>query len=263
MSKKVSVTLTTSFRSFVRGRHDSLGRRDDHVIEDLVVRQLTVCRKSLSPVEVSLPASILAQEGVAAWVRKHRLCVDVCSMHELYLAMASGVHPNLLTVHTDAMDATEVERVATLGAGRVVLGSLPHIEVFGRAAADRVLNVLLGVRDSHSLDSAVERVLEYRRLNLIGLYCDVGSSERDFVSYPAAVCDVIAQMEHIRRQHGLQLTCLGIGGAGFFGTDDERVLYRLATQVDESVDDACATLRFPRPVVVIAGGPDMIGWAAA
>ena len=110
---------------------------------------------------------------------------------------------------------------------------------------------------------AVTRVLDQPRLNLIGLHCDVGSAEDDFVSYPAAVGDAIAQMEHIRRQCGLLLTCLGIGGGTFFATDDEHPLCELVARVDESVDDACATLRFPRPVVVIAAGTEVIGRVAA
>ena len=197
-------------------------------------------------------------------------------MTELYGAIASGIHPNLLTAHTDTMSVAEVQRLATLGVGRVVLGSLGHVDLFGDAEDEGKQNVLLRMRpqgvisgrpglvfDSHEADLAVARVLEHRRLNLVGLHCDVGSAEDDFVSYPAAVGDMIAQMEHIRRQRGLLLTCLGIGGGKFFASDDEHPLCELIARVDESVDDACATLRFPRPVVVIAAGTEVIGQVAA
>ena len=240
------------------------------------MRQLKVCRKSLSPAEVSLPAAILADEGIAPWVREHRLVVDVRSMTELYDAIGSGIHPRLITAHTDTLNVAEVQRVATFGVGRVVLGSLEHIDVFGAPDDEREQNVLLRMRprdaapgrpgfvfDSHQADFATGQVLNQRRLNLVGLHCDVGSAEDDFVSYPAAVGDAIAQMEHIRRQHGPLLTCLGIGGGTFFATDDEHPLCELVARVDESVDDACATLRFPRPVVVIAAGTEVIGLAAA
>jgi len=240
------------------------------------MRQLQACLKSLSPAEVSLPAAILSDEGIAPWVREHRLAVDVRSMTELYGVISSGIHPRLITAHTDTLTVAEVQHVAKIGVGRVVLGRLGHIALFGDADDDREQNVLLRMRprdaatgrpgfvfDSHEADLAVERVLNHRRLNLVGLHCDVGSAEEDFVSYPAAVGDMIAQMERIRRQRGLLLTCLGIGGGAFFATDDEHPLCELVDRVDESVDDACATLRFPRPVVVIAAGTEVIGRVAA
>lgn len=276
MVKKVSVTLSTSFRSIVRGRQDSVRRRDQHArVEPAVMRQLNVCRKSMSPAEVSLPAAILADVGIAPWVREHRFTVDVRSAAELYGAIASGIHPRLITAHTDTLTVAEVQRIASLRVGRLVLGTAEHIDVLGAADDKREQNVLLRMRsrdavsgkagfvfDSHQADFAVERVLS-QRLKLVGLHCDVGSAEDDFVSYPAAVGDMIAQMEHIRRQRGLLLTCLGIGGGTFFATDDEHPLCELVARVEESVDDACATLRFPRPVVVIAAGIEVIGRAAA
>ncbi|HTY27021.1 MAG TPA: LysA protein [Mycobacterium sp.] len=271
------MTLSTSFRSIVRGRQDSARRHDEReLVEHAVMRQLKACRKSLSPAEVSLPAAILAGEGIAPWVREHRLAVDVRSMAELYGAISSGIHPRLITAHTHTLTVTEVQRVASFGVGRVVLSSPSHIDLLGAADDEREQNVLLRMRprdaapgrpgfvfDSHQADFAVAQVLNQPRLNLVGLHCDVGSAEDDFVSYPAAVGDMIAQMEHIRRQHGLLLTCLGIGGGTFFATDDEHPLCELIARVDESVDDACATLRFPRPVVVIAAGTEVIGQVAA
>jgi diaminopimelate decarboxylase len=64
---------------------------------------------------------------------------------------------------------------------------------------------------------------------------------------------MIAQMDHIRRRHNIVLTrlILGVGdtapaAAGSVARRD------LAEEIDESVDDACATLRFPRPAIVMA-----------
>ena len=240
------------------------------------MRQLNACRKSLSPAEVSLPAAILGGEGIAPWVREHRLPIYVRSMTELHGAISSGIYPSLITVHTDSLTVAEVQRVATLGVGRVVLGTLGHIDHVGDADDERKQNVFLRMRprgvatgrpgfvfDSPEADLAVTEVMNHRQLNLVGLHCDVGSADEDFVSYPAAVGDMMSQMEHIRRQRGLLLTCLGIGGGKFFATDDEHPLCELIARVDESVDDACATLRFPRPVVVIAAGTEVIGQVAA
>jgi diaminopimelate decarboxylase len=276
LSKKVSVTLSTSFRSIVRGRQDSAPRHGQDAAVHVMVRQLQACRKSLSPAEVSVPAAILAGDGLAPWVQEHRLAVDVRSMAELYGAISSGIGPRLITAHTDTLTGAEVQRVASLGVGRVVLGTLGHIDLVGDADDSREQIVLIRMQprdatpdgagfvfDSHQADLATTRVLNHGRLNLVGLHCDVGSAKDDIVSFPAAVGDAIAQMEHIRRQRGLLLTCLGIGGGTFFATDDGHPLCELVSRVDESVDDACATLRFPRPVIIIAAGTEVIGRVAA
>jgi diaminopimelate decarboxylase len=40
-------------------------------------------------------------------------------------------------------------------------------------------------------------------------------------------------------------------------------LPQLAAQIDDSLDDACGILRFPRPLVVLSTGLEIIGRSAA
>jgi diaminopimelate decarboxylase len=118
--------------------------------------------------------------------------------------------------------------------------------------------------DSLELDHAVGAIVSGNRFNLVGLHCDVGSREHDFVSYPAAVGQMITEMDQIRRHHGVTLTrvCLGGGRAVPLGNWAVE-LPALATQIEQSLDDACATLRYPRPLVVLSPGLTMIGQSAA
>ena len=103
-----------------------------------------------------------------------------------------------------------------------------------------------------------------RRLNLVGLHCDVGSEEHDFVSYPAAIGHMITEMTQIRRHHGVVLTRLGLGGGRAVPSGDWTIeLPELASQIDESLDDACATLRYPRPLVVLSPGLAIVEHDAA
>ena len=75
---------------------------------------------------------------------------------------------------------------------------------------------------------------------------------------------MIAEMEHIRHDHGLVPTRLSLGGGRAVPPGDWAVqLPQLATEIDESLDDACATLRFPRPMVVLSTGLAIIGQHAA
>jgi diaminopimelate decarboxylase len=128
--------------------------------------------------------------------------------------------------------------------------------------ADRVP---VGFRfDSNESDTAIAAVLDHEWLNLVGLHCEVGSQDHDFVSYPAAIGHMIAEMTHIQRNHRVVLTRLGLGGGRAVPPGDWMVeLPQLAAQIDDSLDDACGTLRFPRPLVVLSTGLEIIGRNAA
>ncbi len=226
--------------------------------------------------EIAIPATALGNHAIAKWVRDRGVAVDVHSSEELGVPLAAGVHPARMTVHSDSLGAAELTRITNLGVGRVIINSFEQIEALAAGDPARPQNVLLrmtdvnapvlsatgapdvqcGFRfDSDEADYATMAVLGHKRLNLVGLHCDVGSHEQDFISYPAAIGHMIAQMTHIRREYGLVLTRLGLGGGRTVPTGDWGVeLPELATQIDESLDDGCATLRFPRPVVVISIG---------
>lgn len=271
MVKKVPVTLSTTFRSFVRGRQLP---QPDHP----QIRRLIGYRDSCAPAEVSFPASVLHDSGVARWMREHRQAIDVRTMQELYSAISVGIHPALMTVHADQLDTADMPRLAAVGVGRVVLSRDEHIVSLSDAVVGRTQNVLLRmtdatttdrarrqfVCDSHDADLAVDAVMERRSLNVTGLQCEVGTAVDDFVSYPAAIGNMVAQMDHIRRRHGVVLTRLVLGGGSVLAAADSSVIRRdLAEEIDESVDDACATLRFPRPSVIISAGVQVIGQRAA
>src|SRR4249919_1920524 len=109
--------------------------------------------------------------------------------------------------------------------------------------------------DSNESDRAIAAVLDHEWLNLTGLHCEVGSQDHDFVSYPAAIGHMIAEMARVRRNHRVVLTRLGLGGGRAVPSGDWAVeLPQLAAQIDDSLDDACGTLRFPRPLVVLSTG---------
>ncbi|BBY57520.1 type III PLP-dependent enzyme domain-containing protein [Mycolicibacterium sarraceniae] len=257
------MTLSTSFRSIVRGRQLPQ-------VDQAEIRRLISYRDSCAPAEVSFPATVLHDAGVARWLRDQRFAIDVRTLPELYSAIAAGIHPVLMTVHVEQFDRQDIRRVGATGAARVVLSCSEHIASLGAEKAGRTQNVLLRMADaatgdrqqfifdSKEADGAVDAVMARRSAALIGLHCDVGTAVEDFISYPAAIGNMIAQMDHIRRRHGVVLTRLILGGGKALTDSDSSAVRRdLAEEIDRAVDDACATLRFPRPVIVMsAGGPD-------
>jgi diaminopimelate decarboxylase len=200
---------------------------------------------------VSFPAATLGDSRVARWLREHRLPVDVRTLAELHSAISVGIHPVLMTVHADQLDSGDIRRASAAGVGRVVLSRPEQILPLRTKHTQNVLLRMTGAATNYS-DVAVDAVIGCRSTTLIGLLCELDTGD-GFVGCPAAIGNMIAQMDHIRRRHNIVLTrlILGVGdtapaAAGSVARRD------LAEEIDESVDDACATLRFPRPAIVMA-----------
>jgi diaminopimelate decarboxylase len=221
-------------------------------------RCATHCR-SLDPVELALTARALRDNNVAKWAREHGLIVAVCSSADLAVAIGAGIHPMRLVVHADGFSGDElVFCSANLGVGRVVANSVDQIHLLASCAVrHRRQRVILGVAGA----DAVTAVLHGPRLDLVGLYREIDSGQDYFTGYPAAVGDTIEVMADIRRKHGAVLTRVLVGG-GFDLDAGPGDLSEFAEAIGMAVDDACTTLRFPKPVVVVSAGPAIpAGWA--
>jgi diaminopimelate decarboxylase len=247
-----------------------LGRNRLPIDEDL--QRCELYRKSFAEAEIALPACALRNRLVARWVRDQRVAVDLRAGEDLAIAVAAGIHPSRLTLHADGVSESDLRVAGQLGIGVIRVGSMKHIESLAMVDHRRQGIVVCltngdtgGFRfDSLELDHAVGAIMTGNRFNLVGLHCDVGSREHEFISYPAAVGQMITAMAHIRRYHRVVLTRVGLGGGRAVPLGDWAVeLPEVATQIDESLDDACATLLYPRPLVVVSPGLPMTGQSAA
>ena len=255
--------------------------------EQAALRRCKVYRDSFPMTEIAFPADVLqGHPAVAKWARDCGLSVDVHTGEDLAVAFAAGIHPSRMTVHADSMSESDLRATANFAPGRMVVSSTKQIELLATAVEHRTQGIFVRVidenapalpltdgrysfqggfrLDSTELDRVVAAIVNNARLDLVGLYCDVGVLEHDFVSYPAAIGHVITEMTDIRREHGVVLTRLGLGGGRTVSSGDLAVELRdLASQIDESLDDACATMRFPRPIVVLLPGPAIVERSAA
>jgi diaminopimelate decarboxylase len=248
--------------------------REPDPLERAVLHRCEVYRNSFPMTEIALPAYALRNLPVSKWARDQRLAIDVRTGKEFAVAIAAGIHPARMTVHADRLSDSELRACANLAPGRVVVSSMSQIELVASTVEHGTQGVVICVTDvnapvltaagtekrgfrfdSTELDRAIKSVLAAKRLNLLGLHCDVGSEENDFVSYPAAIGQMITEMSQIRRHHGVVVTRLGLGGGRAVPSGDWTTeLPELASEIDESLDDACATLRYPRPLVVLSPG---------
>jgi len=247
-----------------------LGRGRHSTDEDL--RRCELYRKFFATAEVAVPAYALRNRLVAKWVRDHRVAVDLRSGEDLAIAVAAGIHPSRLSLSAEWISDSDLRVAARLGIGLIRVNSMKQIELLATVDYRRHGIVLCltdgttgGFRfDSLELDHAVGTVVTGNRFNLVGLHCDLGMQEHEFFSYPAAVGQMMTEMEQIRRHHRVVLTRLGLGGGRAVPLENWAVeLPELATQIEESLDDACATLRYPRPLVALSPGLALMGESAA
>lgn len=272
------MTLSDVFLSVLSGTtsHASAVRRGDDRQTPPLSGPLLRCviyRRAFSMTEIALPALALRNSVVAKWVRDQNVAVDVRSSEDLEVALAAGVHPARLTTHAGSLTANEILFcTANLGAGRVVVDSIDQIDLLSSAGPQRRQGVLVEMPDVNApacgpagaADDAIGAILDRVRLDLIGLHCEIGSREGDFISYPAAIGHMISAMADIRDRHDVVLTRLALGGGRAAPPGDWAVqLPRIASEIDESLDDACATLRFPRPLVTVSAGLAILGQEAA
>ncbi|WP_082940004.1 hypothetical protein [Mycolicibacterium peregrinum] len=242
---------------------------DDPWGEDLMRYQ--DYRRAFRTAEVPLPAAVLGNRAVAKWARHQHVSIDVRSGADIAGVVAASIPLSHVTVFADGLRESELHAAANLGFGRIVASTVQQIEILRSVVVQRQ-NVVIrmsdasvttraltgaaprGFRfDSHESDVAMAAVIGHDRLNLVGLHCDIGTGDDDFISYPAAIGQMIAEMAQVRHDHGVLLTRLGLGcGRIIPPATWAAELQRIATEIDESLDDACGTLRFPRPLVVLS-----------
>ncbi|WP_052765164.1 hypothetical protein [Mycolicibacterium obuense] len=203
------------------------------------------------------PGVCVRNHDVARWVRKNDVGVQVRASAELGAVISAGVHPARVIVHASGVSAADmVFCSASLGVGCIVVDTFETVDVLARALrARRHQTVLVDVVDGDSDDdtiAVVRAVLAQPRLNIVGLHTDIGTTPADFVSYPAAIGDLICRMSRIRQSEKWLLTRLALTGVVY--TDDEYVaeVSRHSPAIEQSLDDACLTLGFPRPSVIVA-----------
>lgn len=189
-----------------------------------------------------MPADALRDPGVAAWVRAQGLAVTACDDEDLDLVERSGVRPIHVVLRSNPVTRT-IRRAAALGVVRFVVSTDRHVDVLaGCPAATRHVY----------LDAQGPAVVGERRLDVVGMHCDVDDSTG--VAEWGAVTERLLSRMALMRGFGMELTRLSLAGGSVetWLTGDPGDLRSVATAVDDALDAGCATWRLPRPLVVLA-----------
>lgn len=207
-----------------------------------LVSSIRLMRRILPMAGCALPVAVLRDPAVAAWVRAQGLAVIVRGEDELDEVGASGVRPVHVVLRCCPQTGT-IRRAAALGVVRYVVSDDRHVDALAGCAAPT----------KHVyLDDQGPAVLGERRLDVVGMHCDVNDSG-GAAGWGEAAERLLSRMA-LMRECGLTLTRISLtgGSAGAWLAGDGRELTALATAVDEALDDGCARWRLPRPAVALA-----------
>ncbi|WP_406261182.1 diaminopimelate decarboxylase [Actinacidiphila glaucinigra] len=237
--------------------------------------------------DVLYAAKAFMCRAMAHWVDEEGLGLDVCSAGELELAVVTGFPPERILLHGNAKSPEDLATALRLGVGRIVIDSTGEI---ARLAAhvppgDRqkvLLRIVPGIAAGHhnavrtgtddqkfglsladgSAQHAITRVLEQPRLELVGLHCHLGSQISSVKPYLAAVRRLVGLLAAVRRQHGVTLPELDLGGGhavAYRPGEAAMDLTTLSARIRAELAEGCAAAGLPAPRLTVEPGRAIVG----
>jgi diaminopimelate decarboxylase len=216
------------------------------------------------------PPSVLCARVSAKWIRRRRVGIEIRGSIDLARARTLGVPGGDLVVHVEHLSGADLAAAVEMTVGHIVV-SCPWDVAALPCPSHRPLHVLLRTSDASPTAGADHRgfdaaalaqIIADPRMELAGLHADIGSREGAFVSIPAAIGQVIAEMADIRDRHGVALSRVSVG----FDTDIETGAVAAAgraAHIDEALRDACRTFGFPLPSTIVSAAANTSGRSAA
>jgi diaminopimelate decarboxylase len=204
-----------------------------------LVGRMRAYRDAFGPdVTVTYAAKALCVTGVLQLAAAEDLHVDVASGGELHTAVHARVPMERVVFHGNNKSVDELEQAGRLGIGRVVVDSLTELERLATVGKtlDHTFDVLLrvtpGVRpETHAFvatghdDSkfgltlsgglaheAAARALALDQVRLRGAHCHIGSQITSTQGFGAAAEHLLGFIADVRRDHGVSLDELNLGG---------------------------------------------------
>jgi len=244
--------------------------------------------------DVYYAGKVLLNTSVARWVHEEGLRIDTASGGELAVALAAGIPAADIGLHGNNKSDAEIERALTLGLGRIIADSLDEVDrIAARAAeldttADVMLRLTPGVHAStheyiatahedqkfglsmqaragqerSDAAEAVRRALTSEHIHLLGLHCHIGSQIFESAGFAEAARRLIGFLGDVRREHGVQLPELDLGGGygiAYTQADSPSTPQALAGEIAAVVAEACEQAGIDVPRISIEPGRAIAG----
>ena len=194
--------------------------------------------RTLAGADVYYAGKAFLCTAVAQWVLDEGLCLDVCSLGELAVAMRVGFPGARIGMHGNNKSVEEIRTGLNYGVGRIVLDSFHEIERVAAIAAELdvvapvMVRVTVGV-EAHThefiatahedqkfgfslaggqAEAAVLAVLAQDRLDLLGLHSHIGSQIFDVSGFEIAARRLVELHVKVATQHGHLMPEMDLGG---------------------------------------------------
>jgi diaminopimelate decarboxylase len=225
---------------------------------------------------------------VARWAAEEGLCLDVCSLGELNVALRAGFEPARIGHHGNNKSVAELRRAVEAGVGRIVVDSFQELDRLVALTAETgrrapvMVRVTAGV-EAHTHEyiatahedqkfgfsigsgdalAAVRRVQEEPGLELLGLHSHIGSQIFDTAGFEVAARRVLALHARVSDELGVTMPELDLGGGfgiAYTTQDDPADPAQLATELTKIVEHECRALDVPVPALSIEPGRAIVG----
>jgi diaminopimelate decarboxylase len=214
--------------------------------------------------DVHYASKAFLSKAVARIIDSAKLHLDVASGGELAIALAAGFKAERVAFHGNNKSDAELEFAISNGVGHIVIDSLSEIDQVAQIAAKHqklqavMLRATLGIdANTHeyistahedqkfglsvmdgSLISAVEKLVQFKSLNLIGLHSHIGSQILAIAGFAAAAEKLVEQTANLNRKFNLNMSTLGLGGGfGIAYVDEDKpvAIEEIAKLLNETV----------------------------
>ncbi|MFD9501792.1 diaminopimelate decarboxylase [Streptomyces sp. NPDC060035] len=221
------------------------------------------------------------------WVQEEGLGLDVCSAGELEFAVTSGFPPERIVLHGNAKSQADLNAALRLGVGRIVIDSAWEIARLSALVPDGARQKVLvrvvpgvsagghaairtGTEDQKfglsltdgSARHAIARILDQPHLELVGLHCHIGSQITTVKPYLTALRRMVGLLAQVRRQHGVMLPELDMGGGhavAYRPGESPLDIPSLGARIRRELATNCAAAGIPVPRLTIEPGRAVVG----
>jgi diaminopimelate decarboxylase len=226
--------------------------------------------------------------AVAQWIADLGIGIDVCTGGELAVALAGGVNPAKIEVHGNNKSLSEIERAVTAGVKCIVLDSLFEIERVAKSAKDNGVRQGVMIRltpgvDAHTHEKistahedvkfgfsiasgaawqAIEEIMQYPELNLLGVHCHIGSQIFGSSAHELATDRLLSFMAKFRDAMGYQLPELNLGGGfaiAYIGAEQTVEPSDVLPAMYQAVVAGCQKYSLDIPKISIEPGRNIVG----
>ncbi len=233
--------------------------------------------------QVLFAGKALCLKAIFSILNKQEIGVDVVSEGELYTAQSINFPAEKIYFHGNNKSLKELQK-ACLYKTKIVLDNFDEIDrlISLNTPAKVLLRVTPGIEchtheyiktghldskfgfDLEQLDSALQKLLEHRHIEILGLHAHIGSQIFEIQPYEDEAKILMNLYADIKRKYNLEFEELDIGGGiGIYYTekDEPPCIREVIERITNSIKENVKILNLKLPKLILEPGRSLVGRA--